>query len=637
MNASQNPVGNTSTRPLRPNFCSLARGCALGCGLWRVGLALGLAVVGGLASVQGQTLYRLVEGSKWTAGDRGPTLGLRGGFRLVPQPGPMDWEQFIVDRVRLETVGEALPQRVWRGSGFYRRDGRGPFFGQEMSLELDDGSGPVRYVSTLQPAGVDIELTLEAEGGAVSLRLKAVPELSRWTCRTMAENRFVNACIVCARRVFPVPVSGSLELVHSGGTPLFERYHVFDLRLTDGAEPPGVVISGEGTFEVGGEVAVQQRWVLTLRVRIGEEERTAVFRNTDPVPSRGWPMLSAELVEEGGDDFSRFHLSLQLAPFRELWSSTRSGMTPGTGPRPGGRLTGADVLSDTGRVVVPGTRLLEPAGLPPDAGVDGFDILPGGGGEVAFTLGEAAESPVLGQVSEGYLLGSAGRVVRRNAELVAALGFMPPTPDLGLDAIFLHGSGEYWFSVRTPAFSEKLGRMIGRGDMLSSVGRVVRSHAELLGAFKPDNPDRDYGLDAFFVWPSGEIWFSLEEGFTDSRWGAVGEGDLLSDQGYVVRRNLDLVRPFQPLEDLADFGLDGIWIVSDAVPPAGAPRLLKPVRGAEGWELRWDGPVRVVQVEHSSRIEAPFAAASLLLPGGAWKLPAVGPSGPEGFYRLRAW
>ncbi len=635
---SLDPTENAPTANARPIFCSPGGWRARGRGSRGAGLVLALVVVGGLASGQGQTLYRLVAGSEWTPGGEGPSLALRGVFRLVPQPGLLDWEQFAVDRLHFETVSEGGAPRVWRGSGFYRRGGRGPFFGQEiLRLEMDDGSGPVRYVSTLRPAGADIELTLEAKEGGAALRLKAVPAWSQWLYRTVAESRFVNACIVCAGRVIPVPVSGGFELVHSGGTPLFERYQVFGLRLTDGAEPPGVVITGEGTVELGGEVAVQQRWELTLRVRLGEEERTATFRNTDVVPVRWWPMLSAELAEEGGDEFSRFHLSLQAAPFREWWFTTRSGMTPGTGPRPTGRLTGADLLSDTGRVVVPGMQLLQPAGLPAETGVDGFDLLPGGAGEVAFTLGESADSPVLGRVSEGDLLSSAGRVLRRNAELVGALGFMPPTPDLGLDAICLHGSGEYWFSVRTPAFSEKLGRMIGRGDLLSSVGRVVRSHTELLGAFKPDNPDRDYGLDAFFVWPSGEIWFSLEEGFTDSRWGPVGEGDLLSDQGYVVRRNLDLVRPFQPLEDLADFGLDGIWIVSDAVPPAGAPRLLQPVRGAEGWELRWDGPVRVVQVEHSSRIEDPFAVASLLLPAGAWKLPAVGPSGPEGFYRLRAW
>ncbi len=219
-----------------------------GPGVPGAGLVLALVVVGGLASGQGQTLYRLVAGSEWTPGGEGPSLALRGVFRLVPQPGLLDWEQFAVDRLHFETVSEGGAPRVWRGSGFYRRGGRGPFFGQEiLRLEMDDGSGPVRYVSTLRPAGADIELTLEAKEGGAALRLKAVPAWSQWLYRTVAESRFVNACIVCAGRVIPVPVSGGFELVHSGGTPLFERYQVFGLRLTDGQylyAPPGSHVLG---------------------------------------------------------------------------------------------------------------------------------------------------------------------------------------------------------------------------------------------------------------------------------------------------------------------------------------------------------------------------------------------------------
>jgi hypothetical protein len=41
---------------------------------------------------------------------------------------------------------------------------------------------------------------------------------------------------------------------------------------------------------------------------------------------------------------------------------------------------------------------------------------------------------------------------------------------------------------------------------------------------------------------------------------------MLSDQGFIVVRNLDLVQPFSPLEDLADFGLNGLWLVTDLAP-----------------------------------------------------------------------
>lgn len=611
-----------------------ARSRRVGRGFW-----IGLALLGwGLAEpARAQTLYQLVAGSLWTPAGDGPSLPVRGSFRLTPQPGPLDWESFAVERVYLEAVARGGTPRVWRGSGFYRRGGRGPFFGHELGLELDDGSGPVRLESGLQPAGADLDLTLTTPApNGPSLRLVAVPEWSRWTYRLLADSRFVNACIVCAQRVFPVPLTGGFDLVHSGGNPLFERYHVFNLRLTDGAEPPGLEITGEGTLELGGEVAVQQKWNLTLQVRTGGEERTATFLNSDPAPGREGPLLGADLEEQGGNEFSRFFVSLRAAPFRELWFTTRSGMTPGVGPRPE-RLTGADVLSDTGRRVLPWTRLLQAAGLGPEVGVDGFDIMPGSSGEVAFSIGQAAESPVLGRVSEGDLLSSTGRVRQRNADLVGRLGFMPPPPELGLDAVFGHESGEIWFSTRDSAWSETRSHLVGRGDLLSSAGRVVRSNAGLLMNFAPEDPEHDYGLDAFFVWPSGEIWFSVEEGFMDAGLGPITDGDLLSDRGYLVARNLDLVRPFQPLEDLANFGLEGLWVVSDAVPPAGPPKLQLPLRTPGGLELRWQGPGRVFQVQHTPRLNDPFAPLSEILAADQWTVPSAGSAGPEGFYRLRAW
>lgn len=620
----------TAKRKPHPRVCwSLA----LLTGWLLTGLALALPL-------QGQTLYQLIKGSEWSPAGDAPTVPLRGSFRLVPLPGPLDWEVFAVERVYLETRPEGGQPQVWRGSGRYQRGGRGPFFGEQMWLELDNGSGPVRFDSGLQPvrSEQDLDLVLQSEivdGPAVHLR--AVPELSRWTYRTVADTRFVNACIVCGLRIIPVPLRGGFDLVHSGGNPLFERYHVFNLRLTDGAEPPGVEVTGEGTVEIGGEVAVQQKWNLTLRVRLAGEGRTATFVNTDPLPSRLWPMIGAELEEQGGNEFSRFYVSLRAAPFRELWFTTHNGMTPGTNPRPGERFTGADILSDLGRVVVAGSSLLKGAGLPADLGVDGFDVIPGGDGAVAFTVNQAAESERLGAVSEGDLLADDGRVLRRNAELLGRLGFMPPPPDLGLDAVFQHDSGEYWFSVRGTAWSETLSQMIGPGDLLSDAGRVVRSHTELLARFAPPDPERDYGLDAFFVWPSGEIWFSVEEGFQDAVLGHVMDGDLISDQGYVVARNLDLVAPFQPLEDLANFGLQGLWVVSDVVAPKTGPQLGRPVPTAAGLELTWSGPGRAYLVEQAAGLQEPFGPISPIVLGPRWTVPASQLPPARAVYRLRAW
>jgi hypothetical protein len=133
--------------------------------------------------------------------------------------------------------------------------------------------------------------------------------------------------------------------------------------------------------------------------------------------------------------------------------------------------------------------------------------------------------------------------------------------DYGLDAVTLGPEGLLLFSTQDSFFSESLGMAIGHGDLLCEAGRVFKTNAELMARFRPIEPvPKMFGLDAVHVWPHGEVWFSTEVEFADQHLGSIGHGDLLSDTGRVVARNLELLGPFRPVEDLADFGLDGLHV-----------------------------------------------------------------------------
>ena len=139
------------------------------------------------------------------------------------------------------------------------------------------------------------------------------------------------------------------------------------------------------------------------------------------------------------------------------------------------------------------------------------------------------------------------------------------------------------------------------------------------------------------MWPSGEVWFSVETGFTGPNSEVYRAGDLLSDQGYVVQRNLELVAPFAPLEDLADFGLDALFIITDASPPVASPRLRPIVRpGAAGEvSLEWDAAGRVSQVFRAPSVSGPWSPISPVLTDRKFidrGVPAEG-----SFYRLDHW
>jgi len=195
-----------------------------------------------------------------------------------------------------------------------------------------------------------------------------------------------------------------------------------------------------------------------------------------------------------------------------------------------------------------------------------------------------------------------------------------------------------YFSITTNVVSPQIG-MLFRGDVLSDRGRLVRSHQQLLSRFHPTVVDHDYGLDALYVWPNGELWFSTEEGFNDSQLGPVLAGDLLSDQGFIVFRNLELVAPFAPLEDVSEFGLDALYIVTDAIPPAHAPRFLSISRSAQSVHvaLQWNGSGRVFRLEKAPDVPGLFSPASQIVPDLSWVDFDPAPTNTKAFYRLRQW
>lgn len=610
--------------------------------VWAGLTLLGLAWVSLKSAAAADPLYALVQGSTYTAGGRAPVVPLRGAFRLVPQISPLDWQNFLITAVRLEvgSGGEGGGRQIWRGTGRYSFGGRGSGT-QQLVLDLTDGTTAVRYDSGSVPVDgqwPDLDLILKGTTPAgTTIHLMAVPELSRQHFRTVAGTTFLDDCADCDHLPFYVPVSGSFDLVRTGGNPLFDRYHLFNVRFTDGAEPAAIELTGEGTLEIGGEVAIQQKWSLQLWVRTPTDTRLVTLLNSDARPGRAWPMLKAELAEDGGTTLSRFYLAIAAAPFQEIWFTTAHGLTPGLQPPPAGHISNADILSESGRIVVPAAALLPAPGLPASVGVDAFDVIPGSNGALAFSTDQDFLRPVPGRISEGDLLGSDGAIRRRNPALLGPLGFMPPTPDLGLDGVSQRPNGEYWFSIRRPAFSERLGVSVGRGDLLSSRGTVVRSQASLLARFRPPLPKHDYGLDGFHVWSSGEVWFSLEEGFEDQTLGHLSDGDLLSDAGYVVLRHRDLIGRFQPLEDLANFGLRGLFIVANDDPRMGSATLTLVRNLPAELTVNWEGPGRVFQLEATGRLEDPFIPASPIAPATSWRIGPTPPGETPRYFRVRSW
>lgn len=163
-------------------------------------------------------------------------------------------------------------------------------------------------------------------------------------------------------------------------------------------------------------------------------------------------------------------------------------------------------------------------------------------------------------ISPGDLVSNRGRVVKRNHELTARLGVMPIVPDLGLDAMQVTRRGELLFSIPSNIWSEALGA-IGQGDLLSDRGVIVKRNQDLLAAFGRPAAQPDAGLDAVQVMQEGEILFSIRSNVVVNAALTLGRGDILSDRGQVFRTNRELLANFHPAITNRDFGLDAMQIL----------------------------------------------------------------------------
>jgi hypothetical protein len=454
----------------------------------------------------------------------------------------------------------------------------------------------------------------------------AAQDFTRAMFRLLEGSVLIDDCPVCGRPTLSFPLEGTFELVRRDSNPLFSTYYVTNVAFrTRTAEPKS--ITGHGLYTIGGEVAVQQRMTLDLVY----ESKNLAFSNSVLITEKLFPLISIELDQVNPTLLQVLTLKLLAAPVREIWFSTLSGFTPAAG----GHASGGDLVSASGDFVRTASNLVAKFELPPSAfpvNVDAFDVQPGG--EIWFSLAETQPTSSVGTLYQGDLLSDRGLIVKRNQALTAAFGPMPVVPDVGLDAVMVADDGEIFFSITTPIFGERAGRLLRPGDVLSNRGLVVASNAQLLSRFQPTITTEDFGLDALYIWPSGEIWFSTEHGFQDKELGAIGQGDLLSNQGIIVQRNLDLLAAFAPVEDLADFGLDALFIVTDVRTTPAPPQLKQPTRSSTLTHLEWDGLGRAFQLLRSSRVDGDYQPVSPIRPDLNHDNPT---SLDRGFYRVLQW
>ena len=447
---------------------------------------------------------------------------------------------------------------------------------------------------------------------------------------------FIDECLICGRPTIEEPLRGTFDLVLLEDTAPYSKYAVQNIDFVAGqGSTIERHITGDGTYVRFEEFAILQDMDLAVQIKDSYTNRPAFFTNDSRNVDQPFPLIQVDLKQTNGTWLQTFSMHLLAAPVREIWFSTSRTFTSTNRFAPTNQISGGDFLSDRGRVVKRNSDLVGRLGIMPVASDLGLDaVFVKGRGEIFFSLPVDVFSESLGQIQHGDLLSNRGYIVKRNQELLAA--FSPASSeDAGLDAVQILPDGQILFSIRSNVVS-KAGTL-SRGDILSDRGSIYVTHQELLKNFQPAVTNHDFGLDAFYIFTSGEIWFSLEEGFTDNRLGAISAGDLLSSFGYRVFNNQDLLASFAPADPSTDYGLDALFVVTDTQPAQPPPQIVKLTPSSSSMHLEWDGEGAVFQVENTRDLTSQWSPCSPIVPDLMFDAPLDFAPGVAGFYRLRQW
>jgi hypothetical protein len=270
-----------------------------------------------------------------------------------------------------------------------------------------------------------------------------------------------------------------------------------------------------------------------------------------------------------------------------VWFSTEDGFYS---QYCGRMISDGDLLSESSCLVLTNRGLTQNLGImppAPDLGLDAVMIWPreewtNRKPYIYFSLEETVWSETLGLLRHGDLLSQRGHIVRTEDELIHAFRPIVATVDgFGLDAVDNRRGQEergFLFSTEEDFYSGHLGQWVRNGDLLAEAGFIYRTHAQLLRNFHPvdshGNPIRPkFGLDAVHELADGSVLFSTEVGFRDARLGWVGEGDVLYEDGSIVRTNRDLLRICDPISwSTRPPNLDAITLVYPTFPVPAEPK-----------------------------------------------------------------
>jgi len=128
-------------------------------------------------------------------------------------------------------------------------------------------------------------------------------------------SELTDECPICDRIPIVLPLAGTFDLHLVDQNPLFTHYELTNISFYAGTNPGAVYqVTGNGAYQMGGQVAVLQDLFLNLEISNGATATKAACVNTDRFVSQPWPKLQINLEQTNGTLSQVYYLTLVAVP-----------------------------------------------------------------------------------------------------------------------------------------------------------------------------------------------------------------------------------------------------------------------------------------------------------------------------------
>jgi hypothetical protein len=149
-----------------------------------------------------------------------------------------------------------------------------------------------------------------------------LPDESTRIYTLLAGSELTDDCPICGRPTIVVPMTGTFRLRFLDQNPLFARYRMEAISFHAGStNGPNYRVSGSGTYQIGGEVAVMQDIFLDVAIDNGFANTSARCVNSDRFVTEPWPRIQVTAGQTNGTLTTLYSLTLVTEPalqFRAL-------------------------------------------------------------------------------------------------------------------------------------------------------------------------------------------------------------------------------------------------------------------------------------------------------------------------------